>query len=238
MATNPMPLKCKAVLFDTGGTVLDWHGSLVSTLTHMAPWPGADLDPHAFVNEWRRRSMGAIVGQVRPPFDMDDVHRDTLTTTCDHFGLPALPAAQHDALWQAWHRVAAWPDFAPALQRLRAHLPVVSFTMLPTALVVEVSRVNRLTWDAIVSCQMIGVYKPHAEAYLTAARWIGLPTSDLLMVACHNFDLNAAQDQGMRTAFVRRPGEWGPSGPPDPQPNRTYDLVVDDFTALADTVLG
>ena len=32
------------------------------------------------------------------------------------------------------------------------------------------------------------------------------------MVACHNFDLNAAKAQGFRTAFVRRPDEWGAAG--------------------------
>jgi len=79
---------------------------------------------------------------------------------------------------------------------------------------------------------MIGVYKPHPEAYRTAAVWLGLEPPDILMVACHNFDLNAAQDVGMRTAFVRRPEEWGPAGPPDPNPNRDYDIVVDDFADL------
>lgn len=74
-------MRCDALAFDTGGTVLDWHGSLVDELA----------------------------------------------------------------------RVPTWPDFAPALARLRQHVPVVSFTMLPTFLVIDVSRQNGLTWDAIVS---------------------------------------------------------------------------------------
>ena len=58
------------------------------------------------------------------------------------------------------------------------------------------------------------------------------------MVACHNFDLNAAHQAGFRTAFVRRPAEWGPAGPPDPHPNMDYDIVVDDFVSLAQTILS
>ena len=46
------------------------------------------------------------------------------------------------------------------------------------------------------------------------------------MLACHNFDLSAAQDVGMQAAFVRRPHAWGPASPPDPTPNRDHDLVV------------
>ena len=58
-----------------------------------------------------------------------------------------------------------------------------------------------------------------------------------LAVVCHNFDLNGAHAAGFRTAFVRRPQEWGPQGPPDPNPNRNYDFVLDGFEGLVRTVL-
>jgi 2-haloacid dehalogenase len=226
------------VFFDTGGTVLDWHGSLVGELQALRIGEPTGVEPCVFVNEWRRRSMRGIVGQVRPAFDMDDVHLSALDQTVAHFGLPALEGVTRQQLWRGWHRVRAWPDFPPALARLRQHLPVVSFTMLPLPLVMAVSRANALCWDAIVSCQMIGIYKPHPEAYQTALAWLGLRPEQALMVACHNFDLNAAQDAGMQTAFVRRPLEWGPEGPPDPLPNRTYDQVVDTFDQLVAAVLA
>ena len=54
------------------------------------------------------------------------------------------------------------------------------------------------------------------------------------MVACHNFDLDAARGEGYRTAFVRRPQEWGSAGPPDPTPNPACDIVVDGFAEFAD----
>jgi len=217
--------------------VLDWHGSMVNEVRGLGAGPLEAVDPGEFVNEWRRRTMRAIVGQVRPDFHMDDVHLRTLDETVAHFGIPALDAIARQQLWRGWRRLRAWPDFAPALARLRGKLPVVSFTMLPLPLVVDVSRLNGLGWDAIVSCQMIGVYKPHREAYDTALTWLGLRAEEALMVACHNFDLNAAQDAGMQTAFVRRPLEWGPQGPPDPNPNRSYDHVVGGFDELAMALL-
>jgi 2-haloacid dehalogenase len=182
--------------------------------------------------------MKRIVGQQHPSFNMDNVHRDTLVETLAAVGLADIPSSEREAIWRAWHELDAWPDFAPALRAIRGSLPVVSFTMLPTALVMSVSRRNGFEWDAIVSCEMIGVYKPHAEAYATAARWIALPPQEILMVACHNFDLNAAHAAGFKTAFVRRPDEWGPEGPPDPNPNMAYDFVVDGFDELRRAVRG
>jgi len=177
--------------------------------------------------------MKRVLGQLRPAYHMDDAHREALDEIIDLYELPKprLEIRQH--LLAGWHRLRAWPDFPPALARIRKHLPAVSFTMLPLALVLAVSRRNALIWDAVISCQMIGIYKPNPEAYLTAARWIGIAPHNILRVACHNFDLNAAQDAGFKTAFVYRPDEWGPAGPPDPKPNRAYDQICADFAELA-----
>ena len=231
-------MNIQALAFDTGGTVLDWHGGLVRALAGIGSRHRIKRDWHAMANDWRRRTMKHIVGQVHPTFHMDDVHRRVLDETLAEFDLEAISAVEREELWRTWHQLDAWPDFVPALAALRQRLPVVSFTMLPTALVIDVSRRNGINWDAIISCEMIGVYKPHAKAYQSTARWLNLPPQAILMVACHNFDLNAAQDAGMRTAFVRRPDEWGPAGPPDPNPNRTFDFIEDGFDGLRERVLA
>lgn len=225
-------MQIKALTFDTGGTVLDWHTGLARALARAGEAHGVLLDWHGLANDWRRRAMKSIIGQVRPAFNMDDVHRRTLAETLVHHQFDGLNSAEIEHILSAWHSLDAWPDFPQVLAELRTLLPVASFTMLPTSLVVDVSRRNGLTWDAIVSCEMIGIYKPHLEAYAITARWLDLKPENILMVACHNFDLNAAKMAGYQTAFIRRPDEWGPSGPPDPNPNMEYDFVEDDFISL------
>lgn len=231
-------MRIRTLTFDTGGTVLDWHNGLVHALARVGADHAITLDWHEVANHWRRLAMKAIVGQVRPAFNMDYVHRTTLDETLTHFGLSNLSAVEVHHIWHAWHRLDAWPDFPGALAKLKAMFPVVSFTMLPTSLVMDVSRRNGLAWDAVISCEMLGVYKPNLEAYATTAKWLALDPSEILMVACHNFDLNAAKKAGFRTAFIRRPDEWGPCGPPDPNPNTEYDLVEDGFEALVQRLLS
>lgn len=117
--------------------------------------------------------------------------------------------------------------------RLKTKYVGVSFTILSTSLVIDVSRCNGLTWDCIVSCEMIGTYKTQPQAYRTCAQWLGYRPDALLMVARHNFDLLAARAEGYLSAFMHRPAEWGPAGPPDPVPNPAYEILAQDFADLA-----
>lgn len=226
-------MQIKALTFDTGGTILDWHSGVCSAFQKVGEHHGMSLDWHALTNDYRRLAMKGIVGQVQPAFNMDDVHRTALDEVLAKYGLLRFSEEERHAIFHAWHALAAWPDFPSALARLRQTRPAISFTMLPLSLVLDVSRKNGLVWDAVLSCEMIGVYKPNPQAYLKAAQWLGMQPGEILMVACHNFDLNAARACGFQTAFVRRPDEWDPEGPPDPVPHPDCDVVVDGFDALA-----
>ena len=230
-------MEIKALTFDTGGTILDWHGGISQALAAAGARHGLTADWAAVTNDYRRRSLQAITGQVRPAFNFDDVHRSVLDRVIADHKLDLLTAEDRDAVWRTWHALDAWPDFPAALARLRKKYVVASFTLLTTSLVVDVSKRNGIDWDAIISCEMIGMYKTRPEAYMTAAKWLQLDPSEILMVACHNFDLNAALGCGYKTAFVKRPNEWGPGGPPDPVPNPAHTMVLEDFPELA-TRLG
>jgi 2-haloacid dehalogenase len=57
-----------------------------------------------------------------------------------------------------------------------------------------------------------------------------------MMVAAHNYDLRAAQGEGLHTAFVPRPTEYGPAQSTDLTAEGTWDIVAGDFLALADAL--
>jgi len=226
----------KVLAFDTGGTILDWHGGLVAVLRECGARCGVKRDWHAFANEYRRRSLERMLGALDPGFDIDDVHRQVLDALLDEDSGIAFSAEQRRAIAGRWHELDAWPDFVPGLRRLRRRYVCVSFTILTLALVIDVARRNMIDWDAVIACEMLRVYKPRPEAYRRAAKLLEASPGEILMVACHNFDLDAARAQGYRTAFVHRPAEWGPAGPPDPVPNPACDLVLTGFMELADAL--
>ena len=219
--------------FDTGGTVLDWHGGLVAVLAECGARRGVERDWHGFANEYRRRSLKRMLGVVEPSYNIDEVHRGVLDELLNKDGVHGFGQDERRAITARWHELDTWPDFVPALTRLRRRYVCVSFTILSLSLVIDVSRRNAIDWDAVIACEMLRVYKPRPEAYRSAAKLLEASPGEILMVACHNFDLDAARGEGYRTAFVRRPDEWGPSGPPDPVPNPVTDLVVAGFAELA-----
>ncbi|MFM9943015.1 MAG: haloacid dehalogenase type II [Hyphomicrobiaceae bacterium] len=224
----------KALTFDTGGTILDWHSGIKGAMTAAGERHGVTADWTALTNEFRRRALGGIVNSIGHRYNFDDVHRAELDRLLKEHGLERFTAADREAIFRSLYSLDAWPDFVPGLTRMRAKYPCVSFTLLTTALVIAVSRKNNFTWDAVISCEMLGIYKVRPEAYQGAAKLLQLKPAEILMVACHNFDLDAARKEGFKTCFVKRPLEWGPPGPPDPNPNPGCDLVVDTFPELAD----
>ena len=227
----------KALTFDTGGTILDWHTGFVTSLKNVGKTHQIEKNWGGIANDLRRRSLGKMLnlGEHGPPqYNFDDAHRMVLDELCIENGLDSFTEEERYSIWwEAVHSLNTWPDFPAVLPKLRQRLMCVSFTILSFRIVMDTARRNGLSWDAVISCEAIGKYKVLPEAYERAAHYLQLEPHQCCMVACHNFDLNAAKAVGFKTAFVRRPDEWGDEGPPDPEPNPKHDLIVDNFQTLA-----
>ncbi len=227
----------KALTFDTGGTILDWHSGFSTALAEAGARHGIARDWPKLANELRRRSLGAMLnlGEHEPPaYNFDGAHRSALEAIVAEEGLEAFDEDDLRAIaYDAPHGFTCWPDFPAVLPRLRGGYTVASFTILSYRIIIDTAKKNGLSWDCVFSCEGIGKYKLLPEAYRAVAHYLQLDVSECCMVACHNFDLDAAKAVGFKTAFVRRPDEWGADGPPDPEPNPAHDIIVDDFPALA-----
>lgn len=229
----------KALTFDTGGTILDWHSGFRDALASRAARYGIERDWPAIANELRRRSLQAMLNlgeHKAPEYNFDDAHRSTLDAILDEHNLTRLDEQdRHYIAWHTPHHFKCWDDFPAVLPVLKQQRLCVSFTILSYRLIIDTARHNQLHWDAVFSCEGIGKYKLLPEAYRAAARYLQLDPAECCMVACHPFDLDAAKAVGFRTALVRRQHEWGPHAPyaSSPIADDAYDIVVDDFPALA-----
>jgi len=227
----------QALAFDVGGTVFDWKSAVRQEIEARAQDRGVQADSEAFAMDWRSR-MFELVGQVRKGeisrMNADEMHRRALDDVRSKYSNLALSVRDLDEINQVWHRMPVWPEFPAALTRLQEDYRVVVLTILSFAIVVDSSKFNGITWDGIISCEFLSHYKPDAEAYLAGCRLLGLQPEQVMMVAAHPLDLNAAGKAGLRTAYVK-PKLSEPPVPAvsaEPSPDK-YDYNAESFTDLA-----
>ena len=101
-------------------------------------------------------------------------------------------------------------------------------------LLVDLARKARLGFDVIFSAETFRHYKPDAEVYRGAVEMLGVPADRVMLVAAHNGDLLAAAANGLRTAFVARPAEYGPRQQKDFEPDPRIDVAAGDLIELAE----
>ena len=102
----------------------------------------------------------------------------------------------------------------------------------------NLARYAGLPWDGVLGAELARAYKPDPKTYLTAVELLGLEPRQVMMVAAHAGDLDAARALGLKTVFVPRPLERGPGAAADPIPTGSCDVVAADFRDLANKLGG
>jgi 2-haloacid dehalogenase len=200
------------LLFDVLGTVVDEGGSLREDAAAALASAGGSVGAGAaaLVAAWLQRH-DELIGQIRsgsaPWRPNDALRRAALADAAAATGYAELPAAVMAELSLAGHRLRPWPDSAAALQVMRASRTVIALSNATAAELVSMSAAGGLAWHGVVSAELARAYKPDPRVYRLALDLLGLDPGRTMMVAAHPWDLRAAAAQGLRTAYVERPGE-------------------------------
>ena len=231
----------KALAWDIGGTIFDWHHTIKGEVSAIAAAQGVDLDAAAFTNMWRftmfKRLQLVRRGDL-PWLNADQLHRRVLDEVMEAHPQLKLSPSERDELNTVWHRMNAWPGSAECLEALRSRYKVTVLTVMSWAIAVDCSKHNGISWDGILSCEFLGHYKPEPEAYQASAKYLGLDISEVMMCAAHKGDLQAAARAGMPTAYVPVATERGEGNDPDMSPDPLFTVNATDFADLARQLLA
>ena len=145
----------------------------------------------------------------------------------------ALTDEEKADLNRVWHRLKPWPDVVKGLKRLKSRYIIATLSNGNTGLLVNMAKRGGLPWDCVFSSETFHHFKPDPEMYLGAADALDLKPEQVLMVASHKHDLRAAAQNGLKTAFVKRPHEYGRNKNPDLAPEAEFTYNVEDFVDLA-----
>jgi 2-haloacid dehalogenase len=222
----------KVLIFDIGGTIFDWSSAILNALERIA---GPPLDNRAFTLGCRSGFLeltGAVVRGEKPWMTADQILAATVDVEWKKTGLTELPPPDRFELAQAWRRMPAWDGARDAIASLRKRYVVVPLTLLSWPMAVGSSRMNNIDWDSVLSCDVLGVYKPDPRCYSRAAEIVGCAPGEIMMVASHPSDLRAAIRAGYRSAYIvprlEDPGD-------DYEDNgfaKEFDVVANDFDDL------
>jgi len=224
----------KVLAFDVFGTVVDWRGGVAAEMAAIAKERHLTVDPGAFADAWRSKYLPYLLrirnGEM-PWQVLDGVHRASLQELASELSLQSLTEADLDRLVHAWHHLPAWPDSVEGMSRLRPGYVLTTLSNGGMAHLVELNRAAHLPFDCVLSVELVRTYKPDPRVYRLVPELLAVRPEESMMVASHAYDLAAAAEQGMRTAFVRRVQEWG-TGKAEPL-DISVDIVADDFLDLA-----
>jgi 2-haloacid dehalogenase len=197
----------RVLVFDVNETLLDMSA----------------LDPHfqrvfgdATVRvEWFQTMLqSAFLTTITGPYKpFGDHFRAALAITALRRGLRVSPDDER-AILAGVRTLPAHTDVRPALERLRsAGYRLAALTNSTKEVEDDQLRNAKLAdlFEKALSADSGKRLKPAAEAYLNAAKELGVAPVEMRMVAAHVWDVQGALRAGCAAAFVERPGAvWNP----------------------------
>jgi 2-haloacid dehalogenase len=165
---------------------------------------------------------------------IDDLHRIILDQVLKEFSIDRLTESQKRHLNLVWHRLHPWPDTVSGLTLLKQDHTIVTLSNGNLGLLANMAKKAGLPWDLILSAEVFRHYKPDPETYLGVCNIFDLEPNEVMLVASHKDDLQAAHACGLQTAFIERPLEFGPKQARDDLHRETWtDYHATDFLDLA-----
>ena len=222
--------KVKALVFDTFGTVVDWRSSVIAEGMKWGKAKGIQIDWAQFADRWRlgyRPTMDKVRKGEIPWTRLDDLHRMILEELLKEYKIQGLSEEEKVSWTYVWRRLEPWPDSVAGLTRLKKKYIIAPLSNGNIALMANLAKFGGLPWDAILGSELVKHYKPDREVYVSAAYYLDLKPEQVMMVAAHKGDLQAATSCGLRTGFIYRPDEFGNGsvGKPDKAQPGDYDVV-------------
>ena len=226
--------RVKFLTFDIFGTVMDLTGSLAGPAGEFLAANGSDMTGQAFYADWRERQR---IEQYQDNLLM--LGHSGYLETCRRAFVYCLK--KHNVSYTAegvqefmkvYMDLQPYPDAIEGLRSLGDRYKLVALSNGEQWYLEKLLGNNvPVEFDAIISVDQVGLFKPAPGIYRKAVQRLGCEPGEIMMVAAHAFDILGAQACGFKAAYVNRYGL--PTEDSEYQP----EIMVDDFVELAQCLL-
>jgi 2-haloacid dehalogenase len=228
-------VELKALTFDIIGTTFDWYDSLAKGCDCLNAKYGLSLNGAsvALAAEVGYADGVGTVNAGGPWIAPDQILQKPVAALLPLAQLGARATEAVADFFGLWRTLAPWPDVPAGLGALHAGYTLAILSNMSVATQAALTEHAALPFDRMLSAEAVRQYKPSPAVYQMAIADLGIAPSEILMVAAHKYDLEAAKSHGLRTAFVARPLELGQGGHVDTTPDPSFDFNATSFTDLA-----
>lgn len=224
----------EVLTFDCYGTLIDWESGILEAVRRVLAAHGRELPPAEILEHFARFESTIQTGPYR-------TYREVLSRVVDGFGreLGFAPSPEERAsLPESIARWAPFDDTVDALRILASRYRLAVVSNVDDDLFAFSARRLGVEFEAVVTAQQVGGYKPDARNFELALDRLGRPIEAILHVAQSLFhDIAPATRLGFATVHVNRVSPHGGSGATMPVSARP-DLEVPDLATLAEMVLA
>jgi 2-haloacid dehalogenase len=189
----------QALVFDAYGTLYDVH-SVVRRCDQFWPGKGASLS-----QLWRAKQLEYTWQRslMRRYLPFSQITREALAYACESLKL-ALEAANAEALMQEYLRLAPYPDVAGALAKLKGKKAIL--TNGSPDMIEPLVEHSGLKFDAVLSVDEVGQFKPVPEVYQLAIDRLGVSKENIGFVSSNCWDALGAKSFGFTVYWINRAG--------------------------------
>lgn len=204
----------QACVFDAYGTLFD-HAS--AALRHTAKLK-EKTEP--MTRLWRQKQVEYtwLRGLQQRHADFWQVTADALAFAMDSVGIEG--GGLREELLQTYLRLEAFADVLPAIKQIRSMgmRTAILSNGTPEMLAAAVGSAGlKGEFEAVISVEEAGVFKPHPRVYELALERLGLERGEILFLSSNGWDAYAASAFGMRVAWCNRYGQVAERLPGKPE---------------------
>ncbi len=198
----------KAITFDCYGTLIDWEAEIQQYFAlKLAEHNITDVNARALQNYWEEMQFQYIQGPYLP---YRQVLRDTMKFAFDHFHVP-YAESDVEEFAHAMGRWKPFPDTKDAILELQKYVKVALITNTDDDIIQETEKTIGVKFDAIITAQQAGAYKPSHKGFYLARERLGLPKEEIWHAGFgFKYDVVPAMELGYVTVWVNRQGEVRP----------------------------
>lgn len=218
------PMAAPLHVFDAYGTLFDVHSAIGRHRERVGP------QAERMSELWRAKQLEytwvrSLAGAYR---DFDAITEQALDYAAARCG--GISPATRTLLLDAFRRLDAFADVAPALSRLRARGArcVILSNGTPASLSCAIDSAGLGEWlDESLSIDAIRVFKTAPQAYELVGRRYGVAPGEVWFHTSNRWDVAGARSFGFRTRWINR------QGAPDEYADLPADVVLGGLHELA-----